>query len=279
VSSDQSNVANVANVVVDVKDSVAIVRLNRPERLNAFTFKMIAEIRAAVERAAADENVVGIVITGSGRAFSAGLDAVDLARSTSGAAQSDVEDSTLPDELPALFSYLLRISKPIIGAINGVAAGGGFVLAMMCDLRFVAESASFTTVFSKRGLIAEHGTSYLLPRLVGAGRALDLLWSSRRFDAAEAYRIGFADRLVAGDRVVEEACAYIRDLAANVSPRSLAVIKAEVYGHLSLGMEAAIRHADKVMNDSLTHPDATEGVESFVERRPPRFQRWKGAKL
>jgi enoyl-CoA hydratase/carnithine racemase len=273
VSSDQPN------VVVDVNDSVAIVRLNRPERLNAFTFKMIAEIRAAVERAAADENVVGIVITGTGRAFSAGLDAVDLARSTSGTAQSDVEGSMLPDELPALFSYLLRISKPIIGAINGVAAGGGFVLAMMCDLRFVAESASFTTVFSKRGLIAEHGTSYLLPRLVGTGRALDLLWSSRRFDAAEAYRIGFADRLVAGDHVVEEACAYIRDLAANISPRSLAVIKAEVYGHLSLGMEAAIRHADKVMNDALTHPDATEGVESFVERRPPRFQRWKGGKL
>jgi len=273
VSSEQPN------VVVEVKDSVAIVRLNRPERMNAFTFKMIADIRSAVERAAADESAVGIVITGTGRAFSAGLDAVDLARSTSGTAQGDIDSSTPPDELPALFSYLLRISKPIIAAVNGVAAGGGFVLAMMCDLRFAAENASFTTVFSKRGLIAEHGTSYLLPRLVGTGRALDLLWSSRRFDAAEAYRIGFVDRLAANDRVVDEACAYIRDLAANVSPRSLAVIKAEVYGHLSLGMEAAIRHADKVMNESLTHPDATEGVASFVERRPARFQRWKGGKV
>jgi enoyl-CoA hydratase/carnithine racemase len=273
VSSEQPH------VIVELKDSVAIVRLNRPERMNAFTFKMIAAIRAAVEHAAADENVVGIVITGTGRAFSAGLDAVDLARSTSGEAQSDIENSNPPDELPALFSYLLRIPKPVIAAVNGVAAGGGFVLAMMCDLRFAAESASFTTVFSKRGLIAEHGTSYLLPRLVGTGRALDLLWSSRRFDAAEAYRMGFVERLVPGDRVLEEACAYIGDLAANISPRSLAVIKAEVYGHLSLGMEAAIRHADKVMNESLTHPDATEGVASFVERRPPRFQRWKGEKV
>jgi enoyl-CoA hydratase/carnithine racemase len=266
-------------VVLEVKDSVAIVRLNRPERLNAFTFRMVAEIRQAIDRAAADEKAVGLVITGTGRAFSAGLDAADLARSASGSAQSDIESSTPSDELPALFSYLLRISKPVIAAVNGVAAGGGFVLAMMSDLRFAAESASFTTVFSKRGLIAEHGTSYLLPRLVGTSRALDLLWSSRRFDAAEALRIGFVDRVVPDERLLDETCAYIRDLAANVSPRSLAVIKAEVYGHLSLGMEAAIRHADKVMNDSLNHPDATEGVASFVERRPPHFQPWKGEKI
>jgi enoyl-CoA hydratase/carnithine racemase len=274
VSSDQSN------VVLEVKDSVAIVRLNRPERMNAFTFKMVAEIRAAADRAVADEKAVGIIITGAGRAFSAGLDAVDLARSTSGTAQSDIESSTpATDDLPALFSYLLRIPKPVIAAVNGVAAGGGFVLAMMSDLRFAAESASFTTIFSKRGLIAEHGTSFLLPRLVGTSRALDLLWSSRRFDATEAWRIGFVDRIVPDERLLDEACAYIRDLAASVSPRSLAVIKAQVYGHLSLGMEAAIRHSDKIMNEALTHPDATEGVASFVERRPPRFQPWRGEKI
>ena len=269
-----------SNVVLEAGDSVAIVRLNRPERMNAFTFRMVADIRKAVDRAAADEKAVGIIITGTGRAFSAGLDAADLTRSASGTAQTDIESSTPPtDDLPALFSYLLRIPKPVIAAVNGVAAGGGFVLAMMCDLRIAAESASFTTAFSKRGLIAEHGTSYLLPRLLGISRALDLLWSSRRFDAAEALRIGFVDRVVPNDRVVDEACAYIRDLAANVSPRSLAVIKAQVYGHLSLGMEAAIRHSHKVTNEALAHPDAAEGVASFVERRPPRFQPWKGEKI
>jgi enoyl-CoA hydratase/carnithine racemase len=271
VSSEESH------VVLEMRGPAAIVRLNRPEKLNAFTFRMIADIRKAVDRAAADENVVGIVITGTGRAFSAGLDAADLARSTSGTAQSDIESSTPSNDLPALFSYLLRISKPVIAAVNGVAAGGGFVLAMMSDLRFAAEDASFTTAFSKRGLIAEHGTSYLLPRLVGTSRALDLLWSSRRFDATEALRIGFVDRIVP-ERLLDETCAYIDDLAANVSPRSLAVMKAQVYGHLSLGMEAAIRHSDQVMNEALKHPDATEGVESFVERRPPRFKRWKGEK-
>ncbi len=176
-------------------------------------FEMVADIRRAVDRAAADENAVGIIITGTGRAFSAGLDTTDLARSTSGTAHSDIESSTPTDDLPALFSYLLRIPKPVIAAVNGVAAGGGFVLAMMCDLRFASESASFTTVFSKRGLIAEHGTSYLLPRLVGTSRALDLLWSSRRFDAAEALRIGFVDR------VVPERAPARRDMRIHPRPR------------------------------------------------------------
>src|SRR5271155_412376 len=253
-----------SNIEYELDDSIAIIRLNRPEKLNAFTFRMIDQIRDAVERAAADEAVVAIIITGTGRAFSAGLDAGDLARSTEGGVPPSAR-ATDPHELPALFSYLLRVPKPVIAAVNGVTAGGGFVLAMMCDLRFAASDASFTTVFSKRGLIAEHGTAWLLPRIVGTSRALDLLWSSRRFDAAEAYRIGFVDRIVPDERLLDEACAYIRDLAASVSPRSLAVIKAQVYGHLSLGMEAAILHSDKIMNEALTHPDATEGVASFVE--------------
>jgi enoyl-CoA hydratase/carnithine racemase len=261
-----------SNIEYELEDSIAIVRLNRPEKLNAFTFKMVERIRDAVERAAGDEAVVAIIITGTGRAFSAGLDTNDLTRSTEGLAPSSSRDST-PDELPALFSYLLRVPKPIIAAVNGVAAGGGFVLAMMCDLRFAASDASFTTVFSKRGLIAEHGTAWLLPRIVGTSRALDLLWSSRRFDAAEAYRIGFVDRIVPRDNLLDETKAYLRDLAANISPNSLAVIKSEVYRHWSLAMEPAFRDADDLMKVALAHPDAAEGVASFVERRAPRFKR------
>jgi enoyl-CoA hydratase/carnithine racemase len=173
---------------------------------------------------------------------------------------------------------LLRVPKPVIAAVNGVTAGGGFVLAMMCDLRFAASDASFTTVFSKRGLIAEHGTAWLLPRIVGTSRALDLLWSSRRFDAAEGYRIGFVDRLVPHETLLDETKAYLRELAANVSPNSLAVIKSEVYRHWSLAMEGAFRDADDLMKVALIHPDAAEGVKSFVERRAPRFKRIKGAK-
>ena len=237
---------------------------------------MIEEIRSAIEDAAADDRVVGIIITGTGRAFSAGLDAGDLKRSTQEGAPESKSPS--PEELPALFSYILRISKSVICAVNGVTAGGGFVLAMMCDLRFAAEGASFTTVFSKRGLIAEHGTSWLLPRIVGVSRALDLLWSSRRIDAAEALRMGFVDRVVAADKLIEEARAYVRELAANVSPRSLAVVKSQIYRHLSEALAPAIYDADRLMKDALEHPDAAEGVASLLEKRPPHFQRWHGGK-
>jgi enoyl-CoA hydratase/carnithine racemase len=253
---------------------VAVIRLERPEKLNAVTFRMIADIRTAVDRAAADEDAVGIVITGAGRGFSAGLDLEDLARSTRG--EMPASESPDPDELPALFSHLLRVPKPIIAAVNGVAAGGGFVLAMMCDLRFAAESATFTTAFAKRGLIAEHGTSWLLPRLVGTNRALDVLWSARRFDAAEAYRIGFVDRVFPDDRVLDEAIAYVRELAATVSPRSLAFMKQEVYRGWSAPIDVALREIDVDIQLSIAHPDAAEGVASFVERRPPHFAPWKG---
>ena len=265
------------HVTYEVDGPVAVITLQRPEKLNAFTFAMVDELRANIDRAVADERVVGIVLTGSGRGFSAGLDLEDLARSTQGeraprAASTPAPD---PDELPALFSYLLRAPKPVIGAINGVCAGGGFVLAMMCDVRFAAEqAASFTTTFSRRGLIAEHGTSWLLPRLVGTSRALDLLWSARRIDAQEAHRIGFVDRLVPDDALVAEACAYVCDLAANVSPRSMAMMKQQVYRGLSVPIDVALSEVDAQMADALGHPDAAEGVASFVERRPPRFASW-----
>jgi enoyl-CoA hydratase/carnithine racemase len=262
-------------IVYDLEGAVARVRLNRPEKLNAFTFAMIDALREAVGRAAADERAAAIVITGTGRAFSAGLDLADLARSTREGLPAS-SGSPEPDELPALFGYLLQVPKPVIAAVNGVAAGGGFLLAMMCDLRFAAAGASFTTAFSRRGLIAEHGTSWILPRLIGTSRVLDLLWSSRRIDAAEALRVGLVDRVVPEGRLLEEVDLYAGDLAANVSGRSLAVIKSQVYRGLSWPLEEACRDADRRMREALAHPDAKEGAASFAERRPPRFARWRG---
>jgi enoyl-CoA hydratase/carnithine racemase len=263
------------NVTYRVEGPAGFVVLDRPDKLNAFTFRMVEEIRSAVDEAAADPSVVAVVITGNGRGFSAGLDTGDLAKSASGevASSSRASDAD-PDELPALFSHILRVPKPVIAAVNGVAAGGGFVLAMMCDLRFAATSASFTTAFSRRGLVAEHGTSWLLPRIVGLNRALDLMWSARRFSAEEAHRIGFVDWLVPDNALLDEVRGYVDDLAANVSPRSLAVMKEQIYGDLSLGIRDALFGADVHVQAALAHPDATEGVVSFVERRPPKFAPW-----
>ena len=159
----------------EVEDPCAIITLNRPDQLNAFTYHTLAELRAAFSAAAADPAVVGIIVTGEGRAFSAGLDISTLTETTR---SSDAPREAPEDELPGLFSYLLEIPKPIIAAINGVAAGGGLILALMSDLRFASRDAALTTVFLKRGLVAEHGSSWLLPRLVGVSRALDLLWMS-----------------------------------------------------------------------------------------------------
>ena len=264
-------------MALEIDGPLGVVRLDRPEKLNAFTFGMIQEIRDAVAEAAADERVVAVAITGSGRAFSAGLDTGDLTRSTEGDVGGS-DGGRDPDELPALFSHLLRVSKPVIAAVNGVAAGGGFILAMMSDLRFAAESASFTTAFSKRGLIAEHLISWLLPRQVGINHALDLLWSARRMTADEAFRIGFVDRLVPDGDLLDEVRRYVDDLAANVSPRSMAVMKAQVYGDLSRSLADAAAAGDEQVQLSLAYPDAKEGVLSFLERRPPRFAPWTGGR-
>lgn len=252
---------------------VALIRLNRPQTLNALTLPMLAEIRELVRRAEADPEVTAIAFTGEGRGFCSGLDSSALVEATqagSGGQRSGGAD------LPGMFSYLTEVSKPVIAAVNGVAAGGGFILAMMSDLRFGSESASFTTVFSKRGLVAEHGASWLLPRLVGAGRALDLLWSSRRVNAEEALRIGLLDRVVPAEALLASVMDYVGELAASVSPKSMAIMKAQVYRHLGEAARPALEDSDRLTRASLDHPDAKEGAMALVERRAARFQPWTG---
>jgi enoyl-CoA hydratase/carnithine racemase len=143
----------------------------------------------------------------------------------------------------------------------------------MCDLRFASESAVFTTSFSQRGLVAEHGLSWILPRLLGPARALDLLWSARRVDAEEALRLGLVDRVVADGEVVTAAREYIANLATHSSPTSIMVMKRQVYLHLMRPLHEAMRETNQLMAESMTRPDFREGVESFVEKRPPSFPR------
>jgi enoyl-CoA hydratase/carnithine racemase len=255
---------------------MGVIRLERPDPLNALTPGMISGVERLARAAERDPAVIAICITGAGRGFCAGIDMAALTEHTrSGPPPAQAADNGKRSR-PALFSCLLDISKPVIAAINGVGAGGGFVLAMMCDLRFMAEDASLITIFSRRGLIAEHGTSWLLPRMIGLNRALDLLWSSRKLDAAEAYRIGFADRVVPAEALLDEVEAYVAAMEASVSRRALAVIKAQLHRHLETSFDdAAVESAD-LMVQALAHPDAAEGAASFVERRPPRFAAWTG---
>jgi enoyl-CoA hydratase/carnithine racemase len=261
------------HILYAIEDPVATITLNRPDQLNAFTYAMLAELRDAIERAAADTAVVGIIITGAGRGFCAGLDAEVLAQASEPGQPNRETRGVEDDDLPGLFTYLLGIEKPIIAAVNGVAAGGGFVLAALSDIRFAATSAAFTTIFSKRGLISEHGSAWILPRLMGAGRALDLLWSSRKIDAQQAYATGLVEYLVEDDALLGTAQDYVRDLALNVSPASLRDTKRLVYDNLGIEYGPALRQAHALQEASLTRADAVEGVQSFVERRPPNFDR------
>jgi len=248
----------------------AIITLNRPAQLNAFTYQTLREIRHAVETASADKRVVGMIITGSGQAFSAGLDMAVLAATT----EAQVAPSAAPEEeLPGIFSYLLEVPKPVIAAVNGVAAGGGLILALLSDLRFASEDARFTTVFLKRGLIAEHGSSWLLPRLVGVSNALDLLWMSDKIDATQALDLGLVDRVFPPERLLEEARAYIEKLGAVSAPKAIAASKHLVYQHLGTGYAQALREAEAVQNAFVTAADAVEGAAAFIERRAPKFSR------
>jgi enoyl-CoA hydratase/carnithine racemase len=260
------------DIEYEVRGNAAIIRLNRPEKLNAFTYHTLKEIRQAVDAAVADRQVIGIIFTGNGRAFSAGLDSAVLASVTSGETETTTSTRST-EELPGLFSYLLQVPKPVIAAMNGVAAGGGLILALMSDIRMASRDAAITTVFLKRGLIAEHGSSWILPRLVGVGKALDLLWASDKISAEEAHSLGLVERVVEPDSLVDDAVAYIEKLAVTSAPAAIAETKRLVYGHLGKGFEEALREAEISQNEFVARDDAREGAMALIEKRVPAFQR------
>ena len=253
-------------VTREFHDGVAVLTLNRPDRLNAWTAQMKREYFDLLEHCAADADVRVIVLTGAGRGFCAGADMAELQALGDGsveerAAQEDPRPQTFP----------LTIPKPIIAAINGPCAGLGLVHALMCDLRFAAAGAKITTAFSRRGLVAEHGISWILPRVVGPSRALDLLYSSRIVLAEEAAELELVNRVVEPERLLDETLAYARDLAENCAPSSMATMKRQIYTDIDRGLDEALAAANELMVESFTRPDFTEGVASFMERRPPRF--------
>lgn len=260
-----------AAIGYEVRGKLAIIGLNRPEKLNAFTYDMLTAFRERVDEAVRDAAVTAIVVTGAGKAFCAGIDVGLLEQSVTEGRENEGRDHVRDGDLPALFSFLLRSPKPVIAAINGVAAGGGFVLAMMCDMRVVADDGYLATIFSRRGLIAEHAMSWILPRQIGTSRALDLLWSSRKVGAHEALAIGLVDRVSKPEALIGDVAAYVDELAANVSPRAMAVIKRQVYAHWSAALREASIECEWQMNEALAHSDAEEGARSFLERREPRF--------
>jgi enoyl-CoA hydratase/carnithine racemase len=264
----------------EVTDPIATITLDRPQVLNAWTTRMGADVKHALAQAEGDGRVVGIVLTGAGRGFCAGADLNDLKSISEGRRDVDDDPELVSDPGDATmasfrgtYTYVASVRKPVIAAINGPVAGMAVPIALACDLRFASDRASFTTSFSRRGLVAEWGISWLLPRLVGTAHALDLLFSARKIDAAEAERVGLVNRVVPHDELLPFVRAYVEDLAANCSPASMAIMKRQVWQHWTAALDGAEQEAVRLMLESFGRPDFREGVMSFMEKRPPRFRR------
>jgi enoyl-CoA hydratase/carnithine racemase len=251
-------------------DGVAVITLNRPEKMNAWGGPMVAEFYTAIDRAEADPDVRAVVLTGSGRAFCAGADMGGLdtvGKSLENASAADV--SKLVGERHPYFVTQLNI--PVVVAINGACAGMGLTQALYCDVRFAAAGAKFTTAFARRGLIAEYGVSWILPRLAGWGAASDLLLSGRTFLAEEAAELGLVKEVVAPDQLMARAVGYATELATKCAPNSMAVIKRQLYGDALRDRFETSDSAEKLMHESMLRPDFIEGITAFFEKRPPNF--------
>ncbi|MCG5212017.1 enoyl-CoA hydratase-related protein [Streptosporangium soli] len=250
-------------VLSSIDQGVRTLTFNRPERLNAWTEAMGRRYFDLLQEADDDPAVRAVVVTGAGKGFCAGADFQTLAAIQNG------EHRAEPDERPNTFPISLR--KPVVAAVNGACAGLGMVHALVCDVVFTADDAKWTTAFARRGLIAEYGLSWIMPRLIGQARAMDLLLSGRTFSGAEAGALGLVSRSVPGERLVEEATAYARELAVHSSPASMAVMKRQIWGDWNETLDDATATAKRLMVESFKRPDFAEGVASFLERRAPGF--------
>lgn len=262
----------------EVDDRVATITLDRPHRLNAWTGRMHTEYRWALQTAQDDLDVRVVVVTGAGRGFCAGADAGAL---EGHAARGGYDPGTPPDlatpgygvrpELDHDFAFHLGLRTPVIAAINGPAAGVGLVLACYCDLRVAVEGAKLTTAHGRLNLPAEYGLSWLLPRIVGLGRANDLLLSSRVVLAEEALEMGLVNRVVAPDELMATTLAYASSLAHGIARRSLAETKRAVALDLFRDLGTSVEEAARLLDEMMGEPDFAEGTRALLDKRPPVF--------
>lgn len=255
--------------------ATAVVTFNRPDRMNALTRVLEAELRDAIEACGRNREVRAIVLTGAGRAFCAGMDMDELEVLPPEDIQAEAwmrpYDMNRRADYQTRYSYLPACPKPVIAAVNGAAAGLGLVMALYSDFRLASTRAVFATAFARRGLVAEHGIAWMLPRIVGHANAIDLLLTSRKVHAQEAQRIGLVNRVVEPDELLPQAMALAQLLSTEVSPRSVGVMKRQLWEAPFQGLGEAVALANAEMVASLRSEDFREGVAHFQEKRPARF--------
>jgi len=245
---------------------VLTLTLNRPDALNSFTIELKEALLAGLKDAARDRQVRALIVTGAGRAFSAGQDLKE--RQGPGVADLGTE---LRTRYNPIILTMRRLEKPIVGAINGVAAGAGCSVALACDIRVASDKASFMQAFGRVGLVPDTGSSWFLPRLVGYARAAEMVFTADPIDAPTAERIGLVNRVVAADRLLEEAMTLANRLA-EAAPLALALAKRGLNRALDTGLEEALEFEAQLQTIAGRSADHAEGVAAFVEKRPPRFR-------
>jgi enoyl-CoA hydratase/carnithine racemase len=249
-------------VLSERRDGVVVLTFNRPTRLNAWTRELEERYFELLADAARDPQIRVIVVTGAGPGFCAGGDIDELQD------QATSDDCTRPHRAMA---FPLSVRKPLIAAINGACAGVGLVQALYCDVRFVARNAKLTTAFVRRGLPAEYGVAWLLPRLVGSGRANDLLLSGRVLTGEEAGQIGLVEFVTPPETALEHAVRYADEIATYCSPSAVAEIKRQLREGATVDFRTSYDRAEAALERASSRPDFAEGVASFIERREPRF--------
>lgn len=266
---------NYEQLFYSTQDGVATITLNRPERMNALTKVLEAELRSAIEQAGRDKDIRAIVLTGAGRAFCAGMDMDELEMLPPEDIRAEQwmrpYDMNRRADYQTRYSYFPAAPKPIISAINGAAAGLGLVMALYSDFRIASDKAVFATAFAKRGLIAEHGIAWMLPRVVGHAHATDLLLTSRKVDASEALAMELVSRVVPAAELLPAAMQLARTLCSEVSPRSVRVMKRQLWEASFQTLGEAIALANAEMVESLRSEDFKEGVAHFIDKRAARF--------
>ncbi|MGH7984983.1 MAG: enoyl-CoA hydratase-related protein [Candidatus Binataceae bacterium] len=268
-----------SDIMYHKADRVATVTFNRPERMNAWTRKMDTELRDAMTDADHDAEIGAIIVTGAGRAYCAGADMSGLSKIATGAesvgnpsrATADNDQQAGDANFSGRFSWLLAMRKPIIAAINGACVGMGFTNSLFYDIRIASDRARMGLIFVRRGLAIEHGSSWMLPRIIGVANAVDLAVTGRLVDAQEALRMGLVSKVVAHDQLMSTVGELAREIATQCTPLGVAKAKRMVYQHLFTDLATAMRDEDELVEQMTRSEDFKEGIKAFTEKRAPRF--------
>jgi enoyl-CoA hydratase/carnithine racemase len=266
------------NTEYEVDSGIATIWLNRPHRMNAWTGRLHTEYRYLLAKADADHAVQAIVVSGRGKGFCVGGDSQALEGhsdrgSYDAGTSADIANPGygIAEEFDAPFAYHFGLTKPCIAAINGPAAGVGLALPCFADIRFAVPGVKFTTAHGKLNLPAEYGLSWMLPRIVGLGRANDLLLTSRVFTSDEAFELGFVNALFAPDELMSSTYDYVRRMITTVSPNSLRQTRWQIYRDLHRDVATSVRESETLLNTMMGEADYKEGVRAFIEKRPPQW--------